>query len=399
MGTTENTDLNLILQQLREVQEEVKLLRAENAQLKNKAGIRRFVKPLEQNKSDASLVMDTSSEVTPNASIPTSRKPPPFYVSGIKSASEFSKMLKSNGVNHLEMKGLANSEMKVTFNSSDDYRSCRTILSKFNDLPEEDRKNIGQVKYHTYQLREEKPFTVFIRGLHHSVGTDDITAELAAAGHEVRNIVNVHSKRRHEGKVSIVKLALFKVDLKVCENNRKILDLNRLCDHCITIEYPRQTKSVPQCMRCLDIGHTANYCTKPYKCLRCGDNYHVTKNCKQPKDAPPRCANCKGTHTANYRGCPYYQSKLPSSRQANRVSAVERIKSSSSRSSTRNNASYAAITAAATTVQPAPVEFSTTPVNNIMAILERMEASQLQIEKKAYYLRNAHHIARSDISS
>lgn len=60
------------------------------------------------------------------------------------------------------MKGLANGEIKVIFNSSDDYRKC-TILFKFNELPEETRKTIGQIKFHTYQLRAEKPFTVFIR--------------------------------------------------------------------------------------------------------------------------------------------------------------------------------------------------------------------------------------------
>lgn len=383
MGTTGNTDINLILQQLREVQEEVKLLRAENAQLKNKAGIRRFITPVSKSQSEVSEAMDdTSTEVTRNSSIAGSRKPPPFYVSGIKAASEFSKMLKSNGITQLDMKGLANGEIKVTFNSSDDYRKCRTLLCKYDEQPEETRKVIGQIKFHTYQLREEKPFTVFIRGLHHSVGTDDIIAELTAAGHEVRNIMNVHSKRRHEDKISIVKLALFKVDLKVRDNNRNILDLNRLCDHSITVEYPRQTKSVPQCKRCLDIGHTANYCTKPFKCLRCGNNHHVTKNCKQSKDAPPRCANCKGNHTANYRGCPYYQSKLPSNSQASKISAVDRIKSSSSGSSARNKASYAAAVSPVPTTEPVVVESSSTQVNNIMAILERMEASQLQIEKK-----------------
>lgn len=383
MCTTGITDINLILQQLREVQEEVKLLRTENAQFKNKAGIRRFITPDLKSQSEVSQAMDdTNTEVTRNSSIAGSRKPPPFYVSDIKTASEFSKMLKSNGINQLDMKDLANGEMKVTFNSSDDYRKCRTLLCKYNEQLEEARKVIGQIKFHTYQLREEKPFTVFIRGLHHSVGIDDITAELAAAGHEVCNIVNVHSKRRYEDKISIEKLSLFKIDLKVRDNNRKILDLNRLCDHSITVEYLRHTKSIPQCKRCLDIGYTANYCTKPFRYLRCGNNYHVTKHCKQPKDVPPRCANCKGNHTANYRGCPYYQSKLPSNTQTSKISAVDRIKSSSLGSSARNKASYAAAVSPAPTTEPVATESSSTEVNNIIVILERMEASQLQIEKK-----------------
>ncbi len=179
-----------------------------------------------------------------------------------------------------------------------------------------------------------------------------------------------------------MKLALFKVDLKVSDNNWNVLELNRLCDHCITVEYLRQTKSVPQCKRCLDIGHTANYCTKPYKCLRCGDDYHVTKNCKQPKDASLRCANCKGNHTANYRGCPYYQSKLQPNRQAVRVAAVDRIKSTTTGSSTLNKVSYAVVDSSSSSLKSIAAESSSTSIDKILVILKRIEASQLQSETK-----------------
>lgn len=61
---------------------------------------------------------------------------------------------------------------------------------------------------------------------HYSVNTNDIITELAAAGHEMRNILNIYCKRRHGDKTTIMKLALIKVDLKVSHNNRSILDLN-----------------------------------------------------------------------------------------------------------------------------------------------------------------------------
>lgn len=47
------------------------------------------------------------------------------------------------------MKSLANGEIKVTFNSTDEYRKCRSILTKFSNLPEEDCKSVSQIKFYT----------------------------------------------------------------------------------------------------------------------------------------------------------------------------------------------------------------------------------------------------------
>ena len=52
--------------------------------------------------------------------------------------------------------------------------------------------------------------------------------------------------------------------------------------------------------------------------------------CKAPKTTPPKCVNCKGNHTANYKGCPYYKSKI-SPREPPRVTAVERIRAEPAR--------------------------------------------------------------------
>lgn len=119
MDTNKNTDTNLILEQLCEVQEEVKFLRAENAHLIKKAGICCFMTTVSQFQSEVLQAMDTSTDVIPNPLTAGSRKSPPFYISGIKATNKLSKMLKSNGINQLDMKGLANGEIKVTFNSSD----------------------------------------------------------------------------------------------------------------------------------------------------------------------------------------------------------------------------------------------------------------------------------------
>jgi hypothetical protein len=234
-------------------------------------------------------------------------------------------MLSSADIKPLEMKTLSNGELKILLSNSDDYRKTRVALSQAQKLADPDKKILGIVKYHTYRLHEDKPYTVFIRGLHPSTDIDEITSKLALAGHTVVNIINVlQTKTRVDDKTVISKRPLFKVDLKIRDNNRTVYDINTFCYYSVTVETPRKANTLPQCKRCLDIGHSANYCTKTQKCVRCGDRHNI-KDCKYPKSSPSRCANCKGNHTANYKGCPYYQNKI-SPAKATKISAVDRIK-------------------------------------------------------------------------
>ena len=51
------------------------------------------------------------------------------------------------------------------------------------------------------------------------------------------------------------------------------------------------------------------YCTKPFVSVKCGGK-HNTADYKKPRDAPATCALCNGAHTANYKGCEFYQQIL-----------------------------------------------------------------------------------------
>jgi hypothetical protein len=62
------------------------------------------------------------------------------------------------------MKALANGELKLLLNTSDDYRKCCMVLTNALQLPKDVRKVLGTIKCHTYRLQEEKPFTIFFLG-------------------------------------------------------------------------------------------------------------------------------------------------------------------------------------------------------------------------------------------
>ncbi len=123
-------------------------------------------------------------------------------------------------------------------------------------------------------------------------------------------------------------LPLFKVDLQVNDSNKSIFDLLTLCRCTVSVETPKKSPSVPQCARCQDIGHMKNYCKKTPRCVKCSGE-HLFQNCRAPKSAAPKCANCGGKHTASYEGCEVYQAKLHSSKPQKKITAVDRISSSS----------------------------------------------------------------------
>ena len=64
--------------------------------------------------------------------------------------------------------------------------------------------------------------------------------------------------------------------------------------------------SIQQCFKCQGFGHKAPNCTKKPKCVVCGEA-HSHKNCPNKEKRKPKCANCRGPHVANYKGCPAYK--------------------------------------------------------------------------------------------
>ena len=72
------------------------------------------------------------------------------------------------------------------------------------------------------------------------------------------------------------------------------------------VEESKTTLSILQCFKCQSFGHKALNCTKKEKCVVCGEA-HSHKNCPNKEKQKPKCANCRGPHVANYRGCPAYK--------------------------------------------------------------------------------------------
>lgn len=154
-------------------------------------------------------------------------------------------------------------------------------------------------QFHTYQLADDKPYRVVIRGLHSTLVESEIATELTEQGFPVRAVTNILSREK-------VKLPLFYVDLEPNSSNGNIYNLKSLFQTKITIEAPRKSRDIVQCSRCQRYGHTRKYCNLPARCVKCAGQ-HITSTCTKLSNTPATCALCGLAHPANYRGCSVHQ--------------------------------------------------------------------------------------------
>ena len=101
-------------------------------------------------------------------------------------------------------------------------------------------------------------------------------------------------------------LQMVKLEIKE-EAETEALILQNLTCHITGIIYNveefRSPVSVQQCWKCQDFGHSAKTCKSKTKCLICGES-HRHQGCPNREKKQPKCANCKGSHVASYKGCP-----------------------------------------------------------------------------------------------
>ena len=233
--------------ELETIRKENKEFRDENVSLKQKLGIRRFLTPTSasstpmETQPGETIESQTIESQSGNAQVKNEKKPPPFFVQGVNSLKVFKNMLATIDLIPEEIKALTNGDLKVVVKTADDYRKLRHALVEISSRPAVEKREIGSIKFHTYRLPEDKPFTVFIRGLHHTTDVEDIKIELADAGHSVINLINVQIKKKINEKVKKIPLPLFKIDVSVNEKNRSLFDIRKLCGCTITVEMPRKT--------------------------------------------------------------------------------------------------------------------------------------------------------------
>ncbi|GJQ76586.1 hypothetical protein Trydic_g12288 [Trypoxylus dichotomus] len=140
---------------------------------------------------------------------------------------------------------------------------------------------IMKVPFHSYQLTEEKPLKIVLRGLPEEISDEEIQEDLAQQGFTTATVkrMTVGPNKRP--------IPLVFVQLTKNDQSKKIFDIH----------------TVTQCHRCQLYGHGQRNCHAAAVCVKCAGP-HQTAECSKPREAPAKCALCQGPHTANYGGCP-----------------------------------------------------------------------------------------------
>ncbi|UYV71213.1 hypothetical protein LAZ67_8002209, partial [Cordylochernes scorpioides] len=195
-----------------------------------------------------------------------------------------------------ELKDLCTDKFQCTISGNKHIIKAKNI-SDFKKIREYVQKNNGG---YSYRLQEEKPLKVVLKGVTTAYKTEDIAIELATMGFTETSVKRLH------GQSTKRPMNLVLVELPKNEHNKKIYGITELLYQKIAVESFRTTNRVTQCFNCQGFGHGQLNCFLKPICVKCAEEHH-SKDCRRKsRQLPPKCANCKDAHTANYRGCPKF---------------------------------------------------------------------------------------------
>jgi len=182
-------------------------------------------------------------------------------------------------------------KVKINTTSSEDYRRMTAAL------------NTNDFEWYTYENKQTRDIKVMARNLHSSTDVDEISADLAQQGFEIKSVVQkLNITKGSNGERIEKRLPLFMLTFSARTDIKKVYEIRYINSMKVTIEALRTNKMIPQCKQCQEYGHTKAYCRKTPKCVKCAGN-HLTAMCEKPRNVEAKCANCQENHPANYRGC------------------------------------------------------------------------------------------------
>ena len=146
--------------------------------------------------------------------------PPPIFIDDVIDIQTMIKSIEKDISKEDYKLKINNNHVKILPTNPDAYRKLTKLLKTLN------------ANFHTYQLKQDRPFRVVLRNIHHSVDLDELKFELQKLGHKVTNINNI----RH--RLTKNSLSLFFIGIKQKENNKEIYNVNRLMNSIVKFEPP-----------------------------------------------------------------------------------------------------------------------------------------------------------------
>ena len=122
--------------------------------------------------------------------------PPPIFIDDVIDIQIMTKTIEKEISKEEYKLKISNNRVKILPTNPDTYRKLTKLLKTLN------------ANFHTYQLKQERPFRVVLRNIHHSADLGELKFELLKYGHGVTNISNI----RH--RITKNPLSPFFIDIK-----------------------------------------------------------------------------------------------------------------------------------------------------------------------------------------
>lgn len=178
--------------------------------------------------------------------------------------------------------------VRIYTKSVEDFRTAQRYLSN------------EKIQFHTFTLTNERPLQVVIRGLPTTVEAIEVHDDLIDKGFEV---LDAKPLRNGQGTTGLWLVALGKGGQKHAD---AVYTVSSMFYCRVTIRKYNKSRAPIQCHRCQGFGHASFGCGRSPKCVKCGGP-HARLDCNKATTDASQCANCGGSHTANYRGCPSFK--------------------------------------------------------------------------------------------
>ena len=160
-------------------------------------------------------------------------------------------------------------------------------------------------KFHTFALEKNNSHKVTLKGLPHTIPTEDIKEELNTLSLPIITVRQLKRTVFNNNERTQIPLPVWILTFeKTTDLHDKLHNLHALFNIRIQIEIYKGPSGLTQCYRCQEFGHLATYCKREEKCVRCAGK-HTVSSCTQTTTL--KCANCNGEHPASYRQCPEYK--------------------------------------------------------------------------------------------
>lgn len=238
--------------------------------------------------SELPIDLTEDVELQPKEKKPT--KPPPIILYGIEDVSKLTELLETaTEKSSFTYKIVNRNQIRISSNNVEVYKKLLNIVREHG--------LIG----HTFNRKDQRACRIVIKNLHHSTPHNAIKEAIESTGNTVYGeIINAHYGSEK------MPTSTFFVNLQPGPNNKAAKEIKFIYNQAVRIEEPKKRKTVVQCQRCQQYGHSKNYCLKPYRCVKCAQSHKTSECPKKDRNTPALCALCLGPHPANYKGCQVY---------------------------------------------------------------------------------------------